>query len=102
MRIIFLIALALISTMSYSADIYQTNTPNVYIKNFSCSGVKLSFNVVNKSASHVSVLYLNVFDEDGDPIDKKMISRNISSNSGKADTSYYDCNKLQRVGFSTD
>jgi uncharacterized protein YxeA len=100
MQKIVLILLLLVSTSAFSAERFDTNLPNVYVKNFSCSGSRATFNVVNKSNSWVTSVYINVFDADGDPIDKTEISSYIGPNSGKADSKILDCSKLSRIGFS--
>jgi hypothetical protein len=95
-----LIALLFFSVLAFSEDKYNTNNPEVFIKNFNCSGGKASFNVVNKSNRKIYFVYLNNFDNDGDPINKIYISGSIDPNSGKEDSAYTDCSKLKRIGFS--
>lgn len=102
MHKIFLIVLLAISTLAFAEGDFATNSPEVFVKNFTCSGTKAVFNVVNKSNKTITAVNINIFDGAGDPIDQKTIySLNIYPNSGKE--VYYDymnCSKIQRVGFS--
>lgn len=102
MKNITLIILLAFSSLAFSQDKFDTNFPDVYVKNFSCSAGKATFNVVNKSNKYINSVYINLFDNDGDPVDKKFISGGISPNSGKADFQLLDCSKLSRIGFSVN
>ena len=102
MQKIILILLLFVSTSAFSEERLDTNLPNVFIKNFICSEGKATFNVVNKSNRLVTTVWINIFDADGDPVDKKMISHYISPNSGKADSQVMECSKLSRIGFSAN
>lgn len=100
MHKIVLIALLAFSIKVFAEGNFATNSPEVFVKNFTCSGGKATFNIVNKSSKSIDFVYVNIFDADGDPIDKKTITSYVEKNSGKADYANLDCNKLQRIGFS--
>jgi len=102
MKKIALIILLAFSSLAFSEDKFVTNFPDVFIKNFSCSSGKATFNVVNKSNRFITNVYLNVFDNDGDPVNKIRISGGVSPNSGKEDFQWLDCSKLSRIGFSVN
>lgn len=96
------IILLAFSSLAFSEDKFVTNFPDVFIKNFSCSSGRATFNVVNKSNFYILDVYVNVFDKDGDPINKVRISGGVAANSGKEDFHFLDCNKLSRIGFSVN
>ena len=102
MNKIVLIALLIFSTTAFSEDKYATNDPEVFIKNFICSGGKTTFNVVNKSQRYVYRVNLNLFDKDGDPINKIAIAYGIDKASGREFSISLQCEKIQRIGFSVD
>ena len=91
----------LIPNLLLSADKYQTNVPNVYIKNFQCSGSYVTFNLVNKSSQTIRNVDLVIFDSDGDPIDEKSPSFvYVEANSGKRISIVAPgCSNFNRVGF---
>ena len=96
----------LIPNLLLSADKYQTNDPNVYIKNFQCPGSEAVFNLVNKSNSKIYKITLHIFDQDNDPInqvEKQLTYYNegpIDPNSGKQISLSVRCNSLNKIGFS--
>ena len=99
-QIILLFALLTFSLSLFAEGNFATNSPDVFVKNFICSGGKATFNLVNKSSRSVRYVNLNIFDSAGDPIDQKYTPTYVEPNSGKEIYINVDCNKAQRVGFS--
>lgn len=102
MKKIFLLSLLLLSSLAVAEDRYETNVPDVYIKNFQCTNGNATFNLVNKTDKYVLNVYLNIFDEAGDPIDKleNKYAESITPQSGKAMWISTNCQKIKKFGFS--
>lgn len=101
------IFILLFSSIAFADDRYETNVPDVYIKNLECvSNFYLKFNVVNKSNQTIRLISLHIFDKDGDPIDIKTIGRdyvfNIPPQTGLAQSISVDCKNLKKFGFSVN
>ncbi len=101
MKKLFLLLLFFSSAIS-AEDRYETNVPDVYIKNFQCTNENVTFNVVNKTDKYVLNVYLNIFDETGDPIDKleNKYAESIAPQSGKSMWIPTSCKKIKKFGFS--
>ena len=105
MKKLFLLSL-LLSSAAFAEERYETNVPDVYIKNLECiSGRYFQFNLVNKSNKSIYSITLHIFDKDGDPIDTKKVffKRHddfIPPQSGSARTVSVECNDLKKFGFS--
>lgn len=108
-----LLLLLLLFSASISAeDRYETNVPDVYIKNAECNKNSFTFNLVNKSDKAVRLISLHIFDKDGDPIDIRTLgagtngvfaydgSINILPQTGKGLNIWVDCKTLKKIGFS--
>ena len=102
MKALFIAFVFFISFNAVAEGDFATNSPEVFVKNFTCSGTRATFNVVNKSNKTITAVNINIFDSAGDPIDQKTIyDFYISPNSGKeVYKDYMNCSKIQRVGFS--
>lgn len=110
--IVFIILILLFSKAASAEDIYETNVPDVYIKNAQCNGGGFAFNLVNKSDKTVKLISLHIFDKDGDPVDIKTLgaginnivaydgSINIPPQTGKGLNIWVDCKTLKKFGFS--
>jgi hypothetical protein len=105
MKKLFLISL-LLSSAAFAEERYETNVPDVYIKNLECiSGRYFKFNLVNKSNRSIHSITLHIFDKDGDPIDTKKVFFKpyddfIPPQSGSARTVSVECSDLKKFGFS--
>ena len=105
-KIIFTILSLLLPSIIFSQDKYETNIPDVYIKNLECvDGKYFKFNVVNKSKNSISSMTLHIFDNEGDPIDVKKVffypyNDYISPQSGSAREVSVNCKSLKKFGFS--
>lgn len=104
---LLLSSLLLFSALIFAEDRYETNVPDVYIKNLECiSGKYFKFNLVNKSNKSIHSITLHIFDKDGDPIDTKKVyfkpyeNDFIPPQSGSARTVSVECNDLKKFGFS--
>lgn len=104
---IFFITLGLLfSSLIFAQDKYETNIPDVYIKNLECvDGKYFKFNVVNKSTNSISSMTLHIFDNEGDPIDVKKVffypyNDYIQPQSGSAREVSVNCKSLKKFGFS--
>ena len=109
---LLLIPLILFSSIVFAEDRYETNVPDVYIKNAECNKNSLAFNLVNKSDKTVKLISLHIFDKDGDPVDIKTLgaginnivaydgSINIPPQTGKGLNIWVDCKTLKKFGFS--
>jgi hypothetical protein len=109
---ILLLLLILFSSATLAEDKYETNVPDVYIKNAECNKNGFAFNLVNKSDKTVRLISLHIFDKDGDPIDIKTLgagingilaydgSINIPPQTGKGLNIWLDCKALKKFGFS--
>ena len=97
-----LLILFLLSSIAFAEEIYETNVPDVYIKNFQCTNGSVTFNLVNKTDKHVLNVYLNIFDKAGDPIDKleNKYAESIAPQSGKSMWINTNCKKINKFGFS--
>jgi len=97
-----LLILFLFSSAAFAEDRYETNEPDIYIKNFECSSGIASFNLVNKSNKFVTHVYLNIFDDTGDPIDKleNQFAAGVPAQSGKSMLIVTTCKKIKKFGFS--
>ena len=106
MKKIFLLTLLLLSSEAFAEDRYETNVPDVYIKNLECvDGKYFKFNLVNKSNRSIYSITLHIFDKDGDPIDTKKVFFKpyddfIPPQSGSARTVSVECSDLKKFGFS--
>lgn len=104
--IVFIILILLFSKAASAEDRYETNVPDVYIKNLECvSGRYFKFNLVNKSNMSIHSITLHIFDKDGDPIDTKKVFFKpfddfIPPQSGSARTVSVECSDLKKFGFS--
>lgn len=101
------IFILLFSSIAFADDRYETNVPDVYIKNLECKyNTLLTFNLVNKSNQTIRSISLHIFDKDGDPIDIKTIGRayviNIPPQTGLAQSISVDCKNLKKFGFSVN
>jgi hypothetical protein len=103
MKKLFLLSL-LLSSAAFAEERYETNVPDIYIKNFECSNGNATFNLVNKSNKFVNHVYLNIFDDTGDPIDKleNQFADGIPSQSGKSMWIVTNCKKIKKFGFSVN
>jgi len=102
-KIIFiLLTLLFTSGIFAEVDKYETNVPDVYIKNFQCTNENVTFNLVNKTDKYVLNVYLNIFDGTGDPIDKleNKYAESIAPQSGKSMWIPASCKKIKKFGFS--
>jgi hypothetical protein len=105
---IFFITLSLLfSSLIFAQDKYETNVPDVYIKNLECvNGKYFKFNLVNKSNKSIYSISLHIFDNEGDPIDvkkaffSKFPMEYIPPQTGSAKTVDVDCSNLKKFGFS--
>ncbi|MDA9096942.1 hypothetical protein N9J50_01265 [Methylophilaceae bacterium] len=102
MKYLIACIMVLFCSLSFAADKYLTDVPGVYIKNFKCKDNYMSGNLVNKSDKYIGNIYLNLFDEDGDPINRINISgAYATANSGRAFSQRFSCSTLYKIGFST-
>jgi hypothetical protein len=100
MKKLFLLSL-LFSSTALAEDRYETNVPDVYIKNFQCINGYPKFNIVNKTDKTITQLSMHIFDGDGDPIDKRTRNLYVTPQSGKEDgMGAMDCKNLKKIGFS--
>lgn len=106
-KIFFIVLILLFSSGIFAEDRYETNVPDVYIKNLECiSGRYFKFNLVNKSNRSIHSITLHIFDKDGDPIDTKKVyfkpyeNDFIPPQSGSARTVDVQCSDLKKFGFS--
>ena len=100
MKKLLLLLLFLSSAIS-AEEKYETNVPNVYIKNFQCINGYPKFNIVNKTDKTITQLSMHIFDSDGDPIDKRTRNLYVTPQSGKEDgMGAMDCKNLKKIGFS--
>ncbi len=102
-----LLLFLLFSTSISAEDRYETNVPDVYIKNLECiNGKYFKFNLVNKSNNSIYSITLHIFDKDGDPIDTKKVffapygNDFIPPQSGSARSVGVECSDLKKFGFS--
>ena len=96
--------LVVFCSLTFAAKKYTTDRDGVYIKNFKCESSSISGNLVNKSSLRVWNLYINIFDSDGDPIDKILIpNAGADPNSGNSFYKAYatDCSNLYSIKFTT-
>ena len=103
------IFILLFSSIAFADDRYETNVPDVYIKNLECKSTWITFNLVNKSNKTIRSISLHIFDKDGDPIDIKTIGTdillpaiNIPPQTGLAQSISVDCKNLKKFGFSVN
>ena len=102
-KIIFILFTLLFSPGIFAEEVrYETNVPDVYIKNFQCANGTVTFNLVNKTDKYVLNVYLNIFDATGDPIDKleNQYAKGVAPQSGKSMLIYANCKKIDKFGFS--
>ena len=101
-KIIFiLLTLLFTSGIFAEVDRYETNVPDIYIKNFQCIERGVKFNIVNKTDKTITQLSMHIFDSDGDPIDKHTRNLIVTPQSGKEDgMGGMDCKNLKKIGFS--
>ena len=91
----------LFSSLVFAEDRYETNVPDIYIKNFQCIDRYPKFNIVNKTDKTITQLSMHIFDSDGDPIDKRTRNLIVTPQSGKEDgMGGMDCKNLKKIGFS--
>ena len=101
MKKLFLLSLLLLSSTALAEDRYETNVPDIYIKNFQCIDRYPKFNIVNKTDKTITQLSMHIFDSDGDPIDKRTRNLIVTPQSGKEDgMGGMDCKNLKKIGFS--
>ena len=101
MNKLVLILVFLLTPLVSLAETLQTNISGVTVKNFQCSGGNVTFNVVNKTNKFLYSLFINIFDNENDPIDKIFVNLStLAPNSGSEYTKSVNCNKLTRVGIT--
>jgi hypothetical protein len=100
-KIIFILLTLLLSSAAFAEERYETNVPDMYIKNFQCIDRYPKFNIVNKTDKTITQLSMHIFDSDGDPIDKRTRNLIVTPQSGKEDgMGGMDCKNLKKIGFS--
>lgn len=106
MKKILLISLLFYSSLSFSDQVFKTDTPNIIVKNFICHDITnwVGFNLVNRSDVAVWGITLFIIDKDGDTLDYKSAGYiSIPPKAGsEVQITNVNCNTLKKnkVAFS--